>query len=175
MVFRGVMCPDKPGKLPRLRLALLFCIWTDDVLVVSLRSGAGAGATVELHVDPSRSRAVRFCTAVIQASGQLVPLNARCWSICTLRSARRSAVSRANCPSEAANTTMNTLIHTAQVKEGHTSGVLSYPFWPGEPSKAPNPLSALCNVLMMDLEAEMHLWSAALYAEFFFDVASTER
>lgn len=52
---------------------------------------------------------------------------------------------------------MKVLIHTAHVKDGQRSGVLSYPFTPGEPSKAPKPFKALCSVLMMDREADMHL------------------
>jgi hypothetical protein len=60
-------------------------------------------------------------------------------------------------PQFAAKTIMNVDIQTAHVDEGHTKGVLSFPRSPGEPSNAPKLLRALCKVLIIDLDAEMHL------------------
>jgi hypothetical protein len=63
----------------------------------------------------------------MHASGQLVPLEDKCLRICTLRSDSLSAISRETCSSAAADRMMNVLIHTAQVNEGQSRGVLSYP------------------------------------------------
>jgi hypothetical protein len=162
VAVRDVAVPDRRKPIYRkfMESSYRTCCWYTQWQPTRLRIPA---VQMELRVQQLsselslRRRATKFCTAMMQASGQFVPLSARWRNISVLRSARRNALSRETCPSVAAKTIMNVDIQTAHVDEGHTKGVLSYPRSPGEPSNAPKLFRALCKVLIIDLDAEMHL------------------